>query len=309
MTNYIESLKKELNKKHFSEVEKLDILRDHEEMIKEALADGLEEKDLEKRFGSPEQVVRELEHETEEEQPSSASDVFTPDADHFKVTVGLVNEDFNLHVGSDDQVHVSFSKEKTRDHYEVIFEQNHLIIRKKKSFNLLFSSKSDDQTITLTVPRHIEIHTFKFDVVNGDADIKDISMKDASLNLVNGDVKISNLSIDQLSLHTVGSDITLNQLSLTDGHVSQVSGDLNGYAVYILHDLSISTVSGDVSLEKVTCDQFSINTVSGDVDGKEFYPKSIRYESVSGDVNINNQEKDQIKIVKSSSLSGDISIN
>ena len=308
MTNYIESLKKELSKRHFSEAEKEDIINDHEEMIKEAIADGLDENDLEERFGSPEQVARDLEQEAEKDDTEEVTDDFTVQEKDFKVTIGLVNEDFELKVSDDEQAHLMFSKPKTRDRYEVSFQHNHLVVKRKKSFQNTFFSKRENQKISLAVPRKIEINQLKYDGVNGDALFKDISMKDANLNLVNGDLSINHLAIDQLRIHAVGSDIDLNQLSLTDCHISLVSGDLDANACDVAHDLIISTVSGDLNFTQVFCDLFSINTVSGDVNGKEFYPKSIKFESISGDISIKNKEKSDIKIVKSSSLSGDIDI-
>jgi hypothetical protein len=54
---------------------------------------------------------------------------------------------------------------------------------------------------------------------------------------------------------------------------------------------------------------FEVDSVSGDIDGKEFYPKMIRFKSISGDLNIKNKEKKEIKIIKKSTLSGGINID
>jgi DUF4097 and DUF4098 domain-containing protein YvlB len=49
--------------------------------------------------------------------------------------------------------------------------------------------------------------------------------------------------------------------------------------------------------------------VNGDVEGKEFYPKMISFKSVSGDLDIKNNERTDIKMQKTNTLSGKININ
>ena len=54
----------------------------------------------------------------------------------------------------------------------------------------------------------------------------------------------------------------------------------------------------------------TFKTVSGDLDGKNFYVKEISLKSVSGDVNIVNDDKTrEIKVKNKKTLSGDININ
>jgi len=60
MKKFLENLRTELKKKHINEGEIEEILRDHEEMIDEALAEGLSEEDITKKFGNPEQVAADI---------------------------------------------------------------------------------------------------------------------------------------------------------------------------------------------------------------------------------------------------------
>lgn len=309
MTNYIKALKKELDNKQLSENEKEDIIKDHEEMIQEALADGLAEADLEKRFGSPEQVASELESQSDNEIVEDSVYDFSITAEDLKITIGLVNEDFNLSTSNDENLHVSFSEPHDKDKYDVSFDNNHLIVKRKNDLKLFSFNKNVNQRITVTVPHKHEVSKFALNMVNGDIDLKHMNMATATISVVNGDVNFNHFSIDQLKLNAVGGDAMLNQMSLTDCHVSLVSGDLEATHVDVQHQLTISTVSGDARLEHSTCESLQYHSVSGDLSGKEFYPKSIKFDSISGDVKINNEKKTDINIIKSSSISGKININ
>ena len=68
---YIEDLKIELSKTDLTDYEINEIIEDFQEMINEALEQGVEEKDFEAKFGSPKQLASELGTEYNEKQEKS----------------------------------------------------------------------------------------------------------------------------------------------------------------------------------------------------------------------------------------------
>ncbi len=307
MTNYIENLKKELDKRALSTLEKNDIINDHKEMIEEAIADGLSEQDLESKFGSPKQVAEALADERVVETPLKKTFCFSTSSSVIDVNVHLVNEDVEISISNDDDIHVHFETEKYMDKYDVIFANDHLVVKHKEKTT--FFEDETNQLITISLPKELKIKACDYHNVNGDTTMEHMHMDYVKCSVVNGDIAMKHMIVSTLKLNTVGSDATLEHMTIDAMDLSQVSGDLDMVHTHIKHSFNMGTVSGDVDLNDVTCDDVNVNTVSGDVDGHEFYPNTLKFRSISGDVTIHNKQKSDIKIVKQSSVSGDINIS
>jgi DUF4097 and DUF4098 domain-containing protein YvlB len=114
---------------------------------------------------------------------------------------------------------------------------------------------------------------------------------------------------DTLKLSTVSGDVKLEALSADSMNLSMVSGDLHLHNAIVSGELRVNTVSGDLRVGDVCAKDAILSTVSGDVNGTEFYPSTIRFSSVSGDVQIKNSDSSKkIEILSKKSVSGDIHI-
>lgn len=318
MKNFLEDLKKELSKRNIAKDAIDDILKDHEDMIKEALEDGLSEEDLEKRFGTPENIAESLATEEEKVEQEKEKNIdkdqsydFECNQSEMSIQVELTNEDIYIKPTEYKNVLVNIENADDPKDYIVEFNDQTLSITRKKQNKMFsfFSTKAKNTKIYIGIPAEVLIKSLISKQTNGDVVLKKLNTKHISLNLVNGDIDIKEVVAEGLKFHIVNGDIELQKIKASTLYSSQVSGDLEIKNSLIDGNLEVKTVSGDIELEEVTCDMFEADSVSGDIDGKEFYPKMIRFKSLSGDLNIKNKEKKEIKIIKKSTLSGDINVD
>lgn len=318
MKNFLEDLKKELSKRNIAKDAIDDILKDHEDMIKEALEDGLSEEDLEKRFGTPENIAESLATEEEKVEQEKEKNIDKDQSYEFEckqsemsIQVELTNEDIYIKPTEYKNVLVNIENADDLKDYIVEFSDQTLSITRKKQNKMFsfFSTKAKNTKIYIGIPAEVLIKSLISKQTNGDVVLKKLNTKHISLNLVNGDIDIKEVVAEGLKFHIVNGDIELQKIKASTLYSSQVSGDLEIKNSLIDGNLEVKTVSGDIELEEVTCDMFEADSVSGDIDGKEFYPKMIRFKSLSGDLNIKNKEKKEIKIIKKSTLSGDINVD
>ena len=86
--------------------------------------------------------------------------------------------------------------------------------------------------------------------------------------------------------------------------INTVNGDVQLNDALEAHELTLQTVSGDISADNVCCPQMTFKTISGDIDGTEL-AGNILADSKSGDITLSGAFVE----VKASSMSGDIDIS
>ena len=74
-----------------------------------------------------------------------------------------------------------------------------------------------------------------------------------------------------------------------------------------MFDLCINTVSGDVKVKDVKCDEIEFESVSGDMKLQDVFSRDLNIDTVSGD--FNSQKITIIDTFKAQSVSGDFNIN
>lgn len=317
MKKYLEDLKNELIKRSIKEEDIKDVLRDHEEMIQEALEDGLLEDDLISRFGSPESIADELaedlpkKEEKKHQKNNKTENAFTFKSldDAFKVQVSLSFEDISIKPSKDEMIHVTIDGDNQKDSIHVTFDNGLLSIKKEmlNSYKTIMFEQGRDVSVELPLSKKITSLMIK--TVSGDLEIKNLNVQHLNVNIVSGDTHIDQLISESIQLHTVSGDVELSSLVTEKLHVSQVSGDLEISKSKIDLEFESQTVSGDLNIEDVTCEMFDLDSVSGDTDAKEFYPNTLRFKSVSGDLDISNKTKNEIKIISKKTLTGDVNID
>ncbi|BCR35899.1 DUF4097 family beta strand repeat-containing protein [Mariniplasma anaerobium] len=315
MKKFLEDLKKELELKGMSKKEIEDIINDHEEMISQAIDDGVSEEDLNSRFGSPKVLADELAfdeksepNEKEAKKTLAKKMSFKLNGKPIDIVIDLVVDDVSIELSDDQEIHVLSKKEIKEDKYEVSFNDNELrIVAKNKNKSSFFSSSSSND-FKIFIPEKALIDTIMCNMVNGDLEVNDLTSNSLKLSGVNGDLELEKLITKKAKLNIVNGDIVLKSFNADQLIVSLVSGDMEIKHAEIEHDLILNTVSGDFQIRNTTCDTLELHTVSGDIDGEELYPNRVKLQSVSGDINIENKEKKDIEIVSKSTISGHINI-
>ena len=317
MKKYLKDLKNALLKQKISNFQIAEIMKDHEDMIKDALSEGLKEEELVSRFGEPEDIARSLAEDVMEdmkeklndEKPIESSYKFESETDAFKVNIELSSETIYIKSSDDQFIHVDVEGDQSVDPMKVTYDDQTLNVQKEQVGISQTISYKDDKVIYISLPVSKTISSIMVKLISGDFEIKDLSCGHLGIRLISGDITIKSLIADSIKLNTVSGDSTLSKVVTDKLHVSQVSGDLEIDDLKAELELELHTVSGDIEIEDVSCDLFDLDSVSGDVEAKEFYPKTVRFKSVSGDLDIDNKSKREIKIISKKTLTGDINID
>jgi hypothetical protein len=316
MRKYIEDLKKELEKRNLTESEIAEIIGDHEEMIEAALAEGLNESELETKFGQPKNVAEQLQTNLAnvEEGEQSEDDykryiTFNVNASTLKIHSHLVNETIRFEPTEGQEIVIEYRGSNKIDTIKATYQNNELSIKSPTKDNFLFFlNRNKKLDINVKIPASLQLLSFAHTGVNVDVYIKNLNFEKFNLSTTNGDIKIKNASLGEAKWHTVNGDFELNDVIIDSLKSSQVSGDIKMNHLEIKQSFRADTVSGNIDANDMTCQTFDFGSVSGDFKGIEFYPTDVLLKSVSGDIKIRNKEDRPINIVKESSISGKIKI-
>ncbi len=322
MKKFLEDLETELRKNKVAEDEIKEILNDHKEMMEEAISEGLSEEELETKFGDPIKVAKELagekveseeqkDFETEEIDEEDHDKVWKFDAkDGYEIDLNLVSEDVNIHRSSGNSLVVAFSGRNKADDYTVEFVNNKLIVSLDKKIKIRFNfRRSDDFAFDLYLPAEVKLSFCKLQTVSGDFNIKNLISEDLHIKTTSGDTELNVIKTDDLKLESVSGDFSLEDVFAVGCYISLVSGDIEAEDFRVKKNIILNTVSGDVEFEDVECNDMEFRTVSGDFEGTNCYPRSVALKSVSGDISIENEDRNrQINIRSQKSVSGDVRI-
>ncbi|HOP57347.1 MAG TPA: DUF4097 family beta strand repeat-containing protein [Bacillota bacterium] len=318
MRKFLEDLRQELKNKKVVDSIIDEIIVDHEEMIANAIEEGLAEEDIEKKFGDPlklaSQLAEDLENEKEEINEEGALKMtlwkeFALQSDTLDVETRFVNDDIEYTSADIETIQVFWTKCRRPEDYEAEYDGKTLRLTYKRK-NMIFNFNTTRKGIKFRVllPKSVIVANFKHVGTNSDVEYRNIKIGKLSINTTNGDFVIDNVEAGETEWHSVNGDFKVNNSRLSGLSATMVSGDIQIVDTNIENDMEIGTVSGDVSVKNTKVKELDYHTVSGDFDGKEFYPEKVTLRSVSGDINIHNSEYNKIEIVSKKTVSGDIYI-
>lgn len=319
MKKYLEDLKKELSKRKFKKHEIEDILNDYQEMIDQGISEGLSEEELEKKFGSPEKVAREL---SDDYEPSKEEKI---DEEEFKlwktfdskdkslnIHIKIIDDDVIIKATSDEKISIYYQGDFDEDRYELTFDEQNLKLSAPpfKGFKFNHFLKSNKETtFMILIPEDQLIELFNYSVVNSDLMIEDVKANTFNLSTTNGDVDIHSSYLGNFKISTVNGDLKCKNIYVDSIHSTQVSGDIKMIDSTINKELKMNSVSGDITFNHTTCNTLDCSTVSGDIKGNEFYPKVINFKTISGDIHLKNEHKEHIEINKKAPFTGKVKID
>ena len=324
MKKYLKDLEAELKKLNISDEEIAEILEDHKEMLNEAVAEGITDEEIALKFGDPEKLAKALYQDVIEEKiTKKAEAVFGTEnlegyelinsfqcLDELKtVNISLVSEDIIYFPYEGESIEVYTRGKYNEEDYTINFKDGkfNLLKSKGKVTLTIFRKKTPD--FGVRVPES-QLDEFKLSLVSGDGELEGISSKLVELKTVSGDLKLTNLSTSSnLVVSVVSGDVKLNGVTANGLEVSMVSGDLELNSANFDEKMHIGAVSGDTDANDVKVTEIEFHTVSGDFKGNEVYCNTVTFKSVSGDMRIENSNKDhEIEVVSKKSLSGKVTI-
>ena len=219
----------------------------------------------------------------------------------------------------DSQEILSYFEEIVNDHHDN-GESEESIIASLGSVEQLADIICEKQTTKEAIPheQHLERRTFSgISKINIDVKAYDVTIEITdeengwleynSSDDIYLDVNISNnkISIEEEDSSTIVNTFFAKIFSLRD---RGFQGYLHIYCPKDkMFDLCINTVSGDVKVKDVKCDEIEFESVSGDMKLQDVFSRDLNIDTVSGD--FNSQKITIIDTFKAQSVSGDFNIN
>ena len=326
MKKFLEDLEKELTKMKINKGDIDEILSDHKEMIESGKAEGLNEEDMNKKFGNPENIAKVIYKDTQETALNSA---FKNDAEDCTIDISeegfqqiesfMADEinDFVIKLVCDDVVVIPHKEDtivvyqkgiKSLDKYTIEFKANRFELSKDKT-RKLFSLERNGGTFLIKLPETALISNYNLKSVSGDYVINSLKAKELKIKTVSGDFKLSNVFVDEFDITTVSGDAEINKLEAKILDINTVSGDIGLNKASINGLVDINTVSGDIEANYGECAKLNLKSASGDFEATDFYPAKVNLKSISGDISITNADKTRvIEIERKKTLTGTIDI-
>ncbi len=327
MKKFLKDLEKELKKLKINSKDIEEILEDHKEMIEAAKSEGLNDEQLEEKFGNPVNVAKDIfeDNNTLPKEGYNFEDIdscvkentadytlvktFPIVSEEITIEISLISDDLSLIEYDGESIQVYEKEIKDIKEYTITLDDNHFELKKDKNKFKLFSSSSNDARFFVLIPKGVKIKDFEYKTISGDLELDGITALKFKLKSTSGDVETTNLDLGETKFSTISGDIEINNLKAKSFEMSLISGDLDIKKAIIEEDMYFNSVSGDVQLYEVECNNATLKTVSGDLNGNEFYPKEVILKSISGDINIDNRDVlKEVNIIVKKTISGEINI-
>jgi len=214
-------------------------------------------------------------------------------ADVSNLRINLTNNNIGVVLGESEQFKISYYEADEND-YKIYTSGNELVIMQTVRYNWIkhiginFSPTVFDVLVEL--PQSFD-GDIDFKLINGEMDLKNISIGKINANLTNGDIVCENSIVSSASFKTQNGNIKL--ITVTGAKVH------------------CNTVNGDIKLRALTFDDFDLKTVNGDIEGTVSGAESeyiINAKTTLGDNNLFNNTASGGKTFTAKTTSGDINI-
>jgi DUF4097 and DUF4098 domain-containing protein YvlB len=310
MKTFLNALKNELLLSGFASREVDDILKDYEEMISQAIRQGLSENAIEDTFGTVKQIVLEIKSD---HQPKHLEDigeeVQTFNLDEIKdIDIDLVNEDIKLLTHQENYFKLTYDGIFDKNHILIEVDNQTLVIKNKKKYHGL-KKERNKLSFYIYVPKLVRLNQVAVGSINGEIAILNITGNQLKAYSVNGLTKLSENEFLEIKFDGVNSKTWIQKNFSDVLNAKTVSGKLIIEKNDINETLNISTVSAHVQLSQTMPQQLKVNTVNGHVTCLEVYPYQTSLNTVSGNITFENKDKTKIiQIDHKRSITGKIII-
>jgi DUF4097 and DUF4098 domain-containing protein YvlB len=178
--------------------------------------------------------------------------------------VAIPSGDIDVETGGDEETALTVDgDERLLEHVEVRHDANRVIVELRKKINFSFSLGSlfgdGGLRVTARVPHGADV---KVKTASADTELTGNFGK-VEVNTVSGDVRARGDIADAATVKAVSGDVDLERVH-GDVSVQTVSGDLRARSIHGSADAK--SVSGDIRLEALTAGDIRFNSVSGDIE-------------------------------------------
>lgn len=310
MNTFLSALKNELLLSGFAAREVEDILKDYEEMIAQALRQGLSEKAIEDTFGTVKQIVLEIKSDLLPKHPEDiGEEIQTFNIEEIKdIDVDLVNEDIRITTHQENYFKLTYDGILDKNHILIELNNQTLVIKNKKKYQGL-KKERNKVSFYMYVPAKVRLNQVAVGSINGEIAILNSTGNQLKVYSVNSVTKLSENEYLEIKFDGVNAKTWIQKNFSDTLNVKTVSGKVQMDENDTNEILSITTVSAPFFISNTMTKTFKVNTVSGHIECNEVYPDSLSFNTISGNLKFTNKDKTKkIHIESNRSISGKVII-
>lgn len=219
-----------------------------------------------------------------------------------KIQVTTKASDIQIENSNSDKISVKFYGEKEDKELNLTSDNEVLKIDEEETYFCVGICNFVEHKIIISIPKDID-YELALQTTSGDVYVPDISLTNISIKSVSGDIGMINA--DKAKLETTSGDIEVHNVS--DLTVKTVSGEVD--VNQIKRSCNIKTTSGDIDIELLEITHNSkISTISGDVEISSNVGSYVKTKTVSGEVDIQNNDRYAKTELVVTTTSGDIEV-
>lgn len=234
------------------------------------------------------------------------------------IYLDFTSADIDVRYSDNDTVKIDLY-DKDESDFNVSVNNGILEVKHNRSFDFCIGFCFTSRRAILYLPQSFS-GEIKIETDSGDVRIPDLRSSDMIINTVSGDVSVSGAK--NISVKTTSGEVDIN--NVTDLKVSTKSGDIEimdvsnvsgdtisgSLEIFRLRDsIDFKTTSGDIDLSDVILNRNSkLSTVSGDVEIERINLVNVITSTVSGDTEVYTMDRTSKIELNIKTTSGDIEV-
>ena len=308
MQTFLNALKNKLLLSGFTQNEVDAIVVDYQEMIDQAIKQGLKEEAIEDTFGSVEQIVIEIKQNSTKKAVEDIGQLISRYDKKLiqNIDVDLVNED--VKVMTHEEAYFKLTYDGILDHNFVsvnVFNET-LVIKNNKKYQGL-KKERHKLSFYLYIPKDVRLNQVAVGSINGELNLQQITGNQLKVYNVNGLSKLSHNEFLDIKFDGVNAKCFIVNNFSDALNAKTVSGNLEINENDTTETLSVTTVSAKIDIQHTMIQHLKVNTVSGHIHCKEVYPEKLNFNTISGNIIFDNNDKTKELIIDNKrSISGKV---
>lgn len=220
-----------------------------------------------------------------------------------EIKVTTKSADIEIQRSNNPYLEVKYYGEKNDKDLSLTTNNQILNINEDTSYFCIGICNYAEHKILISVPENND-YELNIQTASGDISIDEIKSTKMTIKSISGDINISNAEFAKVE--STSGDIEINSASKLTAKT--ISGEL------VLHHIknycNIKTTSGDIEIILLELtENSSITTISGDVDINKNIGSYIKTETISGEVEISNNDRYAKNELSIKTTSGDIEVD
>jgi len=218
-----------------------------------------------------------------------------------KLKVDTRSADIRIESNNSDKISLKvYAEDKEDIHYKT--ENETLNIKENKTHFCIGICNMPTTEIIISIPKTQEYEASLI-TISGDVYIEEAQLSSLNLKTTSGDIRVQ--SAKEAVVTTTSGDISLNKVE--NLKLTTTSGDTE--LREIIGSCQIKTTSGDVEIDTLKINENSkITSVSGDIEIQRNSNSYVKTETVSGEVRVENNNRYAESELSIKTTSGDIEV-